>query len=207
MSDIGTYSGIVSFVTAHLQLDAETVAQLPNLIRMGELKLKRQILTPERETVATSPTEPGDQTVALPADFRQAISVSIDSEPPLEQVTLHVLQSQYWQQGTPGKPVAFSITNGALYFGPVPDAEYSVALTYQAELTPLTEDSVANWLTNTNPDAYVYATLAEAEAFRGNIEAASVWAGQLDVVITEVNDEGNRYRSSGPIRLRSSVVV
>lgn len=207
MSDIDTYSGIVDFVTAHLQLDAETAAQLPNLIRMGELKLKRRILTPEREAVATTPTEAGDQTVRLPDDFRQARTVMLDDDYPLEQVTLNALQSQFAKDGLTGKPRAYAIANGALYFGPIPDAVYSVGLTYQAELTPLTEENFGNWLTNSNPDAYVYATLAEAEAFRGNLEAARAWLGQLEDVLSEINDEGNRYRNSAPVRLRSSVVV
>jgi hypothetical protein len=203
MSDIDTYDGLVAFVTDHLQLDADTVAQLANLVRLAELKLNRMVLGPEREVVATSSTIAGQQALIVPPDFRQARSVVVD-DTPLTQVALNVLQSQFSSEG---QPQAYALVDSAIYFGPIPDNVYAVSLTYLADFVPLTSDNQTNWLTQSNPDAYVYALCAECEAFRGNTDGAGVWLGHLGGVIDEINKQGQRYRNSVPVRLRSPVVV
>lgn len=202
-----TYSDIVSFVTNHLQLDADTVDALPDLIRLGEVRLNRLLTAPEREKVATQDTVAAQQTLTLPSDFRQLRSVWVADDYPLAAVTPNVMFGQFTVDSASGEPQVFSIIDGQLYFGPIPDAAYTITINYIADIPELTSAATSNWLTSTNPDAYIYATMAEAEAYRGNMEAAAQWLGLLDSVIAEINMQGNRYRMSSPIRLRSQVVV
>jgi len=207
MSSIDTYTGLVAFVTDHLQLDTDTVGQIDNLLRMAELKLNRAILAPEREQVSTAYTVAGTQTVGLPSNFRQIRQVMVDSDYPLAQVSLNVLQGSFAGGGNSGKPQVYAISDSSLYFGPIPDSDYLLSMTYLADITPLTATNTTNWLTEVNPDAYVYALLAECEAFRGNLDAAGRWLAMLDAVIAEINRQGVKFRNSAPVRLRSPVVV
>ena len=204
--DIETYDGLKAFLIAHLELDSETQTFLPSLIRMAEYRLNRLLTTPWRETSETLTTTAALQYVALPADFSQAVSVLLtgDDGYPLEAVTLNTLHSQY---PVSGQPCAYCISEQSMWFGPIPDAAYAIRLTYQARLAPLRTETQTNWLLSENADAYVYACLIQIESFLGNDERVPLYAAGLDQAIGEINAQGNRYRRSTPIRLRSPVVV
>lgn len=202
--DIETYDGLVAFLIAHLELDAESQGQVPTFIRMAEYRLNRMILAPERETTGTINTTAALQYVALPTGFRQLRTAYVDGYP-LAPVTLNVLHSQFTDSS--GKPQVYAIAQQALYFGPVPDDTYAITLTYLEELAPLSDANQTNWLLSGNADAYVYASLMQAAAWLEDLQAASLFRSELDSIIGEVNAQGTRYRNSAPIRLRSSVVV
>lgn len=205
--DIETYDGLVAYVTAHLELDAETVTQLPTLIRKAEYRLNRLVVTPERETSATLLTEAGVGTVSLPNDFRQAKNVRYLGSPgfSLDQVTLDVLHDGYTSAS--GLPYVFAISEGNLNLGPVPDSEYSLSLTYLRKIPGLSETNQTNWLLSSNADVYVYAVLWQTAAWLEDIDAATAFRAEMMEIIGELNMSGNRYRRGTPMRLRSPVVV
>lgn len=202
--DIETYDGLIAFIVAHLELDAESEAQVPTFIRMAEYRLDRMLTVPDRETLATVSTVADTQYAALPTGFRQLRTAYIDGYP-LAPVTLNVLHAQFTDNS--GKPQVYAIADQALYFGPVPDEAYSVTLTYMAKLPYLSETNQTNWLLSQNADAYVYATLIQAEAFLGHDDRIPLFESALVTTMAEINMQGNRYRNASPVRLRSSVVV
>jgi hypothetical protein len=205
--EIENYTGLQSFLTEHLQLDDETVDQLPNLIRLAEYRLNRLVLAPERETQATLSTTAETQIVALPTGFRQAMQLKILGDQstgyPLEPVSQNVVESYDY----PGKPVAYAIVGNSLLLGPVPDAVYTLTLTYIQKLTPLTVNAQTNWLLAENADAYVYMASAVISFHLGDEGAASAYNALAESVMGEINQQGNRKRVSAPMRLRSPVVV
>lgn len=201
--DIESYDGLISFVTNHLQLDAETALQLPTLIRMAEYRLNREVLMPERETSTTLSTVAGERSVALPVGFRQMRSVYLDGEYVLSPVTLNVA----YQFETTEQPSVYAIAEQALFFGGIPDAVYAVNITYLEALSRLSPTNQTNWLLSTNADAYVYATLIQAEAFLGHDERIPLLDAALSQAISELNRSGNRYRNASPMRLRNPVGV
>lgn len=204
---IENYSGLQSFLTNHLQLDTDTVEQLPNLIRLAEIRLERLVLTPERETTALLTTTAGTQSLALPSGFRQVRQLKIAGDSstgyPLEPVTPNVVESYDY----PGKPVAYAISGDNLLFGPVPDAAYSLTLTYLAKLAPLSSNTQTNWLLTDNADSYVYMAAAVIEKHRNNQDSAALYLSLAEAAVDEINQQGNRKRNSAPVRLRSPVVV
>lgn len=202
--DIETYDGLIAFLVAHLELDAETEAQLPTLIRLAEYRLNRMITAPERETTGSVTTTADLQYVALPVDFRQLRTAYVEGYP-LAPVTLNVLHSQFTDNS--GKPQVYTVADQSLYFGPVPDSAYTITLTYMARLTPLSSDNQTNWLLSGNADAYVYASLMQISAWQEDLNAAALYKAELETIIEEVNRQGNRYRNASPVRLRSPVVV
>lgn len=205
--DIETYDGLVAYVIAHLELDGESEAQVPTFIRQAEYRLNRLCTAPERETSIIMTTTAGEQSVALPVDYRQlrAARFVADDGYPLAQASLNVLHSDY--SGTSGRPQAFCISEQAVHFGPMPDGEYTIYATYLARIPPLSPTNQTNWLLSGNADAYVYATLMQASVWLEDLEAATTYRAELMSIIDEVNLQGNRYRMSGPIRMRSPVVV
>lgn len=205
--DIESYDGLQSFLTEHLELDQDTVDQLPNLIRLAEYRLNRLVLAPERETTTTLATAADAQAVALPTGFRQAKQLKISGDNstgyPLEQVTPNVVETYDYA----GKPVAYAIMGADLLLGPVPDAVYTLALRYLERLAPLTSDNQTNWLLSENADAYVYMASAVILNHLGDKDNAALYLGMANAVVEEVNEQGRRYRNSAPMRLRSPGIV
>lgn len=203
--EIETYAGLQAYLTGHLQLDQDTVDSLPDFIRLAEYRLNRLVLAPERETADTLTTTAASQTVSLPSDFRQMKQLKIEGDPsyPLAQVTLNVVEEMDYQ----GKPQTFAIANQQLYLGPVPDDAYSLRISYMQKLSALSSDSPKNWLLTNHADAYIYMTAAVVEQHLGNLQNGALYNQLAEAVIEEINEQGNRYRFSGPMRLRSPVVV
>ena len=205
--DIETFDGLVAYITAHLELDSETAAQVPTFIRKAEYRLNRLVVAPQRETTVDVATVASTQTVSLPTGFRQLRTAHYvaDAGYPLAPVTLNVLHSQFTDRS--GAPQAYAIANQSIYFGPTPDAAYTVRLTYIEDIPPLSSTNQTNWLLASNADAYVYATLWQAAAWLEDLDAATAFRAELMTIIDELNLQGNRYRNSAPMRLRSPVVV
>lgn len=205
--DIETYDGLVAFIAAHLELDAESAAQVYTFIRMAEYRLDRMVTVPDREAGVNLSTAASEQTISLPVDFRQAINVRYVADPgyTLDQVSLDELHNSTTNKS--GKPYQYAIADGSLHLGPIPDGVYTLRMTYQQRLSPLSASNQTNWLLSKNADAYVYATLWQAAAWLEDIDAATAFRAELMAIIGELTDQGNRYRRSSPRRLRSSVVV
>lgn len=202
---IETFDGLSAFVTDHLELDADTQARLPSLIRMAEYQLDRLLTTPQRESLANVSTAAGVDVVALPTDFRQIRSIRYmaDDGYPLGFVSPNVLQAS----GTSGRPRVYSIINGQLWIGPTPDAVYLMQMVYLAGIPKLSSANQTNWLLAQNADVYVYAVLQQAALFQGDAEIAALMQSPLDAAVFAINQQGARYRRGSPVRLQSPVVV
>lgn len=201
---ITDYTSLLAFVTDHLELDSETEAQIPAFIGLAEASLRRMLTVPEREEQDTVTTVADQAYVTLPAAVRQLRTVYFDSDYPLSPVTLNVLMAY---SANSGKPQVYSVAAQSLFLSPTPDAAYTITLTYMATIPALTVSAPTNWLLTNHPDAYLYAVLMQAEAFRSNDERIPMLAAALDGAVAQINQEGNRYRNSAPMRLRSPVVV
>lgn len=204
MTAVTDYASLVSFVTDHLQLDSDTAAQIPAFIALAEASLNRLLTVPQREEQATLTSTAGVNYIALPADLRQIRTVYFDSDYPLAPVTLNVLLGY---SDSSGKPQVYTVADQSLYLGPTPDAAYSMVVTYMTTIPALTSGNTTNWLITQHPDAYVYAVLMQAEAYRANDARIPLLSSALADTVDQINKAGVRYRNAAPIRLRSSVVV
>jgi hypothetical protein len=77
-----------------------------------------------------------------------------------------------------GQPVVFTVIGGNVELAPIPDAVYSLELTYQQRIPALSDASNTNWLLTNWPNAYLYASLLAAMPFIMNDARLAVW-GQL----------------------------
>lgn len=203
---IGTYAELQTAVTAYLTLDTATVAMLPTFIQLAEAELGRLLTTPDRDGLMTASTVAGTQAMALPAGFKQVRAVLIADDYPLALVPLDALLSGN-RDGVRGEPRNYCIANQQLYLSPVPDAVYTISLFYAAVLPALSATSTTNWLLTSNPDAYLFATIYQAEAYLVNDERAAHAQSVMGGLVNQINAQGNRARHGGAVRLRSPVCV
>lgn len=205
--DIETYDGLIAFVTAKLELDATTVTQLPTLLRIAESRIDRLLIYAERETTESVATVADNQTVALPTTYRHLRGIRLVANPgyQLQPVTYDVLHDEYSNKS--GVPTVYTINAGQIHLGPIPDAAYTLSVSYTEKLPNLTEANQSNWLLQENPDVYVNALCYETLKWLEDLDAAQLYFTEFMNVINESNVQANRYRNTVPMRLRSSVVV
>lgn len=197
--DVETYDGLLGFVERHMELDAETVSQLPTLLRMAEYKLDRMARVPARESVSIVSTTADVSFLPLPSDYRELKSVYLGNAP-LAGVSLDAMQAGYG--GLTGSPTTYSIVDDQIYVAPVPVEAATVTINYLKRLDPLTPSNQTNWLLANNADLYVYALLVQVCGFLHDLDAASVYKSLLEETLAEVMQQGSRFRHSQPLRAR-----
>lgn len=206
IGDIETYDGLKDYITAYLELSEESQGNIPTAIRMAEYRFNRVLTTPDHEVTGSITTVAGADSVALPAGFRQLRDAWVESDPVqrLSLLSPSVVRRSY--VGQSGVPLAAAVMNGAMLLGPVPDAVYTVGLTYLAKLAYLSDGNPSNWLLADHADVYVLGTLLHCEGFEANDSRIPGIKSLLDEALAEINAQGNRYRYAGsPVRLRNPV--
>lgn len=143
--------------------------------------------------------------VALPADFMSMRAVSIGKRG-LTYMTPFQLEEEWGD--IEGPPENYTIVGNEIVFGPYPDKQYSVTLTYQRELTPLSDETPTNWLLEEHQDIYLFAALTHAEFYGWNDARLPMIASQVAEWIEQLNILGNERRygnqiaPSGPAHIR-----
>jgi hypothetical protein len=92
-------------------------------------------------------------------------------------------------------PNFYTIFGDEVRFGPLPDSAYTVELWYYKKLAALS--GAVNSLFTSNPDLYLYGTLAAATPFLKNDARVGLWEAQY----ASVRDQLNRSEEAG---IRSS---
>lgn len=190
--DIETYDGLLGFIETHLELDAETTAQLPTLIRLAEYEMDRVLTAPQREYSVSLATTAGVGFVALPLHYRQPKTVKIEGySPTLDATSLAEVQAD---QCDSGRPKSYAIAEEAIHFGPKPDAAYTVFLTYMTRIPPLSPTNQTNWLLSQHADAYVFSVLIQTLLFVNDDDRAASLRPHFVTIMGQINSQGDRYR-------------
>lgn len=201
-----TFAGLRDSISARLDREFDA-NDLSDFIYLAEREMERVLLVPYRETYATMTIANPIET--LPSGFKSLRRLTLLTDPKrlLEPVTPSVLDSN-WTSSETGCPEVFAIIGDSMHFAPAPDTNYTASIVYDSTISPLTEASPSNWLFNRHPDAYFYGALVQAADFIEDTAKIDRYRSMFDMVVMQINDEGNRYRySSSPMRLRSSAVA
>lgn len=100
-----------------------------------------------------------------------------------------------------GQPIVFTVVGSNLELAPIPDAVYSLELTYQQRIPSLSVGSPTNWLLTSWPNAYLYAALLAATPFIMNDARIAVWAQLYSQTIESIN--GVDWYSGSTMKVRS----
>lgn len=187
---ITDYASLVDAITDQLD-DAGLADSAPLFIQLAEAMFNRRLHTLDCEGTATATAA---AQVALPADFKGLRTVWLDDYGPLAQLGPDDFQQLYREDTSTGVPVHYSLFSGTLNLGPLPDAAYTINLTYLRTLTALSDSSTSNWLLEQHPDLYLYASLLHAE-FRGwNDDRLPMLNSAVEGLLAEINAHDARKR-------------
>lgn len=212
---IQTNADLQSQIAAYLNRSNLT-QQIPTFIQLCEARIyygcKEKGL--ESAPLRIAPMEQAahatfsEQKVALPADFLakrvlllyDGIQTGCDSPPggvrELDYLTPVVFWRRYAHQTT-GKPRNFTIGNGNIILGPIPDGSYTGEVLYYQTFPALTLPGDSNWILDNAPGAYLWGSLIEAYRYIRNMDQAAAAANTFSGIINALNDSDQADAFSG----------
>ena len=194
---LDTYADLQNQVKSFLHraslLDAVGADNVPDLIRLGEVFLFRKVRAPEMEATLSGQID-GNGQLAVPSDYAAIKHARISRSPsvPLKMRPTRWIMESYNLRSSGGIPHYIGRDGASFIFGPYPDSQYTVLGVYYAKPTSI--QSSANSLFVANPDLYLYAALAEANAYVKNSNWIMLWEGKRDRAIRDINNEADEGR-------------
>lgn len=161
---LSNYTDLQAAVASWLHR-SDLASIIPDFIALAEKRINGDLDARLQDTVTTLTTVASTPTVALPTDAINIRSLVVQSSPNevLDYLTPDQFNTQYaW--ATTAQPRAFTIIGSLIYFGPTPDAAYSVKCFYKAQV-PALASSGTNWLMTNYPNVYLTASLIEAAKY------------------------------------------
>lgn len=173
--------------------DLDSISE--DLIMVGEKWINRNVRATEMETALSVAIASGTATV--PTGFLGLKYAYIDGSPiqPLEVRSPQQIFARFTKRSSDAKPEWIGYDAGSLIFGPYPDSTYTVKGTYYKRQGPLSS-AVYDLFTN-NPDLFLFAALAEAEAYVENDKRISLWIAKRDQIALDINNEAKGIMASG----------
>jgi hypothetical protein len=196
------YSDLKSAVASYLGR-TDLTSQIPDFIRLAEIRLRRDLRIRQMMKSATTTTTGGDATVGLPSDFLELRNLHIITNPirDLEFVSPAV----FYRNGRvteSGLPVYYTVMATEFKFAPVPDGSYTVEMLYYAAPDFMSDTVPSNAFMANAPDLLLYGALVEAEPYLMNDSRIPVWAGMFDRGLATLNAVDDRAEYSGvPIKM------
>ncbi len=190
-----SYSELKTTVANYLAR-SDLTTQIPDFIRLAEIRLQRDLRTRQMLVVATAPTVGGTSTVGLPPDFLEMRDIHISTTP---ATALTYLSPSAFYAGArttdSGKPNDYTVLGSDLQLAPIPDTNYTLQMLYYAKPTALSDTVSSNVFLANYPDALLYASLGEAEPYLMNDARLQTWAALYDRSINaiSVSDQSSEY--------------
>ncbi len=181
-----TYSELKSNIASYLNR-SDLTDQLDIFIDQTEAEINRRIRNKDMVKRATAVVE--NQYLTLPTDWLEVINVEIQSNnfTPLFQQSIESLD--VYRRSTDnvtGQPIYFSIVNDTLEVAPSPDGSYTLQLTYFGKIDALSDSNTSNFISNNNPDVYLYGALKHASIFLMEDERVGLFSSQFEKALEEM---------------------
>ena len=151
------------------------------MITLFEAAASRRLKVRPQETTAT--LTPSSGVATLPSDYLGYRRVTWTGQPrtELSYVAPSFFQWEYPTQPS-GTPSIFTIEGSSLRL--MPQSDTALEFDYFQRTPALS--SALNWLYTNHPDAYLFGTLAEANAFMKDADKAGLWKARRDEVFEEI---------------------
>lgn len=176
---ITTYAELQSAIANWLARD-DLSQYIPDFITLFEAAAARKLKVRLQETTTT--LTPSSGVATIPTDYLGYRRVTWTGSPihGLEYVA-PPLYAAYLESGS-GMPTVFTIEGSNLRVAPSSDT----ALTFDYFQKTAAVSGSLNWLFTNHPDAYLFGSLCEANAFNKNVDAAGLWKARRDEVFDEI---------------------
>lgn len=167
---------------------ADLAPLIPDFVMLAERRINADLDSRQQEALVSLPVASEALSVALPADAGRIRALSVGAVGELEYMTPSAFTSKQ-MQSTPGQPRAYTVIGSDVFLGPVPDADYSLQLSYWQYVPALADNAGTNWLITQHPEVYLAASMCESILYTKNVEALPMWEQKYAVALAGVNKQ------------------
>ena len=186
-----TYNDIVNLTLGYAdRQDDEVATRMDNFLRVTEARINRVLMTLDMSCRSKTSMDSSVEYYPLPLDYSvmRAIKV-IDNTNSASRVTLLQVNPEQManlvNNGETQFP-CYTVISGAIQVQPFYDNTHSLEIDYFQTLPPLSSSITTNWLSDSNPDAYVFGLLVEINSFVKDAEASQLWDGRFQQAMSEI---------------------
>ena len=204
------YKEIVVAAQAYTdRYDEELASNMTAFTRVVEAKVNNALRTGEQSVRAQIWLKTGEEYYGLPCDFGGFRDVEILHEGQQHGKTLVYLAPEEMNKlsrennSDRGGHHYHTVIAGQIQVSPPADHQVLEVVYYQ-RLPELNEDDATNWLTEKNPDAYIFGLCTEISAFAKDAMAYEGYKVRFQESLMDITQEDQITRWSGPA-LRSQV--
>ena len=190
---------------------SDLTARIPEFISLAEAQLNRLLRT--REMLVRSTASTSSQYVSLPDDFLEMSNIELTStSPPKRLVYITSDRSDDYREqnnNTTGTPNYYTIEGIVIQLVPTPSATVTLQLNYFQDIPALSglADTANNWLLESHPDVYLFATLMQASPYLMDPQAGQQWDSLYARSMQELQlaDEKSIY-AGGTLNMRPKYI-
>ena len=197
---ITDYSTLKSALSTWLHR-SDLTAQIPDFIALAEARLSADLDARPMEAQATLTATAGSSTVALPSDMLEMRRLMVNGNPSetLTYATPDAIAEDY-PVALSSRPAVFAVIGQNLQLAPVPDADYTLELTYRKRIPALSDTAPTNWLLTNWPNAYLYGALCAAQPYLVNDQRLATFESLYQQAVAGIN--GIDWYSGTTMRVR-----
>jgi hypothetical protein len=201
-----SYSDLKTAIAGYLAR-SDLTAQIPDFIRLSELRLRRDLRIRQMLKSVTTATVAADSTVELPSDFLEVRDLVIVGNPPqplnYSSPSAFTRNARSWESG---KPLDYTVLANDFQLAPVPDAVYTVKMLYFAAPTFLSDSNTSNVFLANTPDVLLYGALLEAEPYLMNDARINTWGSMFDRALSSITRSDQQGQYSGvPLVIKTTL--
>ena len=195
-----TYAELVQNIKDFMEDDGtEFSNEIDKFIDLAELRISRDVITPEFKRKVTSAFTANDPFLTMPTDL-----VTLDHFQVIDSNVRTMLQlksdeyiTQFWPNRTStGVPRYYTyFDTSTIYVAPTPSSNLSIELSYKRRLPALSDSNTSNFLTTGAYDALLYGCLIEASLFNRNDKLVQYYTELYKKAVADVNREQNQKLS------------
>jgi hypothetical protein len=191
---ITTYAELQSAIANWLARD-DLTAYIPDFITLFEAAAARRLKV--RLMESTTSLTPSSGVATVPSDYLGHRRVTWTGSPIHELAYVAPpIYSGYLETGS-GTPTVYTIEGSNLRVAPSDDT----ALTFDYYAKTAAVSGSLNWLFTRYPDAYLFGSLCEANAFNKDVDAAGLWKARRDEIFDEIAKVDFNERSGMGVRV------
>ena len=199
------YKEIVDAAKAYTdRYDEELVSAMPAFIKVVEGKINNALRTGDQSVRAQIWLEREQEYYTLPCDWGGARDVEILHEGRQHGRTLVYLAPEEMNKlkrerdsSVRGRHNYYTIIAGQIQVAP-PTENERLEIVYYQRLPQLEGDSDSNWLTEKNPDAYIFGLCTEISAFAKDATSYETYKIRFSEAMMDITMEDQVTRWSGP---------
>lgn len=192
-----SYSDLKTTIAGYLAR-SDLTSQIPDFIRLCELRLRRDLRIRQMLKSVTTSTTASDSTVELPSDFLEARDLVVVGNPvqPLSYLSPSLFNRNA-RAADAGKPLDYTILANDFQLAPIPDAVYTIKLLYYSAPTFLSDSNTSNAFLANCPDLLLYGSLIEAEPYLMNDPRIQTWIALFNRGLTSLTTSDQQGQYSG----------